>query len=628
MKLMPRKKLMKMFFIVTSIAFLSYLIYDFNPAFFNNYPHIDYLQASKKLENKDYDYLSLSKHETFLRGQEYYILYLTENSGKKWQCLLDGGEMEWQELYKIIQVKEIKFSEPIKKHKHYFNIITNLASACFSFIWMYWILNSLFMEKRLTRRANRKHNILGQKRTTFEDVAGNKEEKEEIKEWVDFLKNPKKYSNLGAVIPKGIVLEGPPGTGKTLLAKALAGEAGVPFYAVAGSEFVQMYVGLGAARVRKLFEEAKENAPCIIFIDEIDVLGRKRDNSGGGSSQEADQTLNQLLTEMDGFYQSKGIIVMAATNRIDALDPALLRPGRFDRKVTVGLPDLEAREAILKVHTRKKKLAADVDLLQVAKRTPGMSGAELAAALNEATILAIKNKQESITMQDLEESIDKVYMGLAKKSLKIDDKERKMTAYHEAGHAVIVMKHPHSSEKVRTLTITPRGGALGYMWPTSDKEFFCHTEEQLKYDIVVSLGGAAAEELFCKARTNGVYGDLKTVTRIAFGMVAYSGMSPLGYINFEQSSGQTRYQVDQEVKKIVDACYKTAKELLTTNKVLVEKLTKALMEKNTLNQSEVYALDEEVPTETKGKGKPEKEKQAVENEKDQNTKEQSTKSTK
>ncbi|WP_249402811.1 ATP-dependent metallopeptidase FtsH/Yme1/Tma family protein [Hydrangea phyllody phytoplasma] len=393
-------------------------------------------------------------------------------------------------------------------------------------------------------------------------------------------------------MPRGVLLEGPPGTGKTLLAKALAGEAGVPFYAVSGSEFVEMYVGLGAARVRKLFKEAQNNAPCIVFIDEIDALGGKRSNSGEGGNSEKDQTLNQLLTEMDGFNQNRGVIVVAATNRADTLDPALLRPGRFDRTIQVYLPDVKAREAILKIHARNKKIEPLVDFSHLAKRTPGMNGAQLAAVLNEASLLAAKNQKAFITMDELEESVDKVYMGPAKKSLVIHEIERKMTAYHEAGHAVIVMKHPHSSEKVRTLTITPRGGALGYMWPTSDKEYFCNTEKQLTYNIVVALGGAAAEELFSKARTNGVYSDLKQATRTAFGMVVYSGMSPLGYINFEKCSEQTRYQVDQEIKKIVDECYKQAKNILEKNKVLVEKITQTLLDKDTLSQKEIYALDE------------------------------------
>ncbi|MGI3136130.1 MAG: ATP-dependent zinc metalloprotease FtsH [Candidatus Phytoplasma vitis] len=423
-------------------------------------------------------------------------------------------------------------------------------------------------------------------RFTFKDVAGNEEEKEEMKELIDFLKRPQKYTSIGAKIPKGILLEGPPGTGKTLLAKALAGEANVPFYAVSGSEFVEMYVGVGASRVRKLFKEAKDNAPCVLFIDEIDVLGGKRGGVSEGS-QEKDQTLNQLLTEMDGFSSSKGIIIIGATNRADILDAALLRPGRFDRIFKVGLPDVKAREAILKVHARNKNISSDINFHQLAKQTPGMSGAQLGAVLNEASILTVRNQKEMITMEELEEAIDRVLMGPAKKSIKYNEEERKMVAYHEAGHAVIGLKLEHA-QKVQKITIIPRGSAGGYNLMLPEKETFFSSKKRMLANIISYLGGRVAEELVFDDVSSGAYDDFKQATKIARLMVTKYGMSELGIT--QDSEFSDKKMIDIEIKKIVDECYQECQTIIKENKSLLDKITNLLLEKETINKEEIDLL--------------------------------------
>ncbi|MBS2993862.1 ATP-dependent zinc metalloprotease FtsH ['Santalum album' aster yellows phytoplasma] len=421
---------------------------------------------------------------------------------------------------------------------------------------------------------------------SFKDVAGNEEEKAEMKELIDFLKSPQKYKAMGAVIPKGVLLEGPPGTGKTLLAKALAGEAGVPFYAVSGSEFVEKYVGVGASRVRTLFKEAKNNSPCVLFIDEIDVLGGKRGYSSGGS-QEKDQTLNQLLTEMDGFTQSQGIIIIGATNRVDVLDPALLRPGRFDRIFKVSLPDLKAREAILKVHARNKQIAPEVDFHQLAKQTPGMSGAQLGAVLNEASILTVRNQKDIITMTELEEAIDRVLMGPAKKSIKYTEEERKMVAYHEAGHAVIGLKHPHALQ-VQKITIIPRGSAGGYNLMFPEKETFFNSDKRMLAQITSYLGGRVAEELVFDEVSSGSYDDFKQATKLAKLMVTKYGMSSLGPIQDSEFSDKTA--IDLEIKKIIDQCYQVAKQIMAKNKPLLDQIVALLLKQETITKEEIDKL--------------------------------------
>ena len=411
-------------------------------------------------------------------------------------------------------------------------------------------------------------------KVTFKDVAGLKEEKEEVKELIDFLKDPKKFQNLGARIPKGVLLFGPPGTGKTLLARAVAGEANVPFYFISGSDFVELFVGVGASRVRDMFQQAKRNAPCLIFIDEIDAVGRQRGTGLGGGHDEREQTLNQLLTEMDGFGANEGIIIIAATNRPDVLDPALLRPGRFDRQVTVNLPDVREREEILGVHAKNKKLAKEVTLTNLAKRTPGFSGAALENLLNEAALLAVRRNKKQITMSEIDEATDRVLMGPAKTSHKYTEEDRKLVAYHEAGHAVIGIKLQGASD-VQKVTIIPRGQAGGYNMMVPSVEKLCSTKSDLLEEITGLLGGRSAEEITFGEITTGAHNDFEKATKIARAMVTEYGMSDLGPLQFEQNEGsvflgrdynkpqhfsnEVANEIDMEMRKIINNCHKKAK---------------------------------------------------------------------
>ncbi len=442
----------------------------------------------------------------------------------------------------------------------------------------------------------------------FKDVAGLKEEKEEVQELIDFLKNPKKFQKLGARIPKGVLLVGPPGTGKTLLAKAVAGEANVPFYYISGSDFVELFVGVGASRVRDMFKQAKQSAPCLIFIDEIDAVGRQRGTGLGGGHDEREQTLNQLLTEMDGFGANEGIIIIAATNRPDVLDPALLRPGRFDRQVTVSLPDSNEREEILKVHARNKIFAKDVNLRNVSKRTPGYSGADLENLLNEAALLAVRRNKEAITMDEIDEATDRVLLGPAKTSRKITEKEKRLVAIHEAGHAVIGLKHQDAQE-VHKITIIPRGVAGGYtMMLPKEEKIGIMTKDELIGQITGLLGGRASEENFIGEITTGASDDLKRATKIARSMVTEYGMSDLGPIQLEEKqegvflgrdytksrdfSDQVALEIDQEVRKILESCYKDAKKILAKHETLVLLIADALMEHETLTKEQIDSLVE------------------------------------
>lgn len=440
----------------------------------------------------------------------------------------------------------------------------------------------------------------------FSDVAGLKEEKEEVKELIDFLKNPKKFQKLGARIPKGVLLVGPPGTGKTLLARAVAGEANVPFFYISGSDFVELFVGVGASRVREMFKDAKRNAPCLIFIDEIDAVGRQRGTGLGGGHDEREQTLNQLLTEMDGFGENEGIIIMAATNRPDVLDPALLRPGRFDRQVTVSLPDANEREAILKVHARNKILDKDVNLKNLSLRTPGFSGADLENLLNEAALLAVRREKSAITMDEIDEATDRVLMGPAKVSRKITDKEKRLVAIHESGHAVIGIKLEDANE-VHKITIIPRGVAGGYtmMLPREEK-IAIMTKKELEAQITGLLAGRVSEEMFLGEVTTGASDDFKRATNIARAMVTEYGMSDLGPVQYEEKSegvflgrdyGKTKnfsdkvaHEIDEEVRKIIDECYQKAKTILNENKDLVNLLADALVENETLTKEQIDSL--------------------------------------
>ena len=422
----------------------------------------------------------------------------------------------------------------------------------------------------------------------FADVAGLKEEKEEVKELIDFLKNPKKFQKLGARIPKGVLLVGPPGTGKTLLARAVAGEANVPFFYISGSDFVELFVGVGASRVREMFKDAKRNAPCLIFIDEIDAVGRQRGTGLGGGHDEREQTLNQLLTEMDGFGENEGIIIMAATNRPDVLDPALLRPGRFDRQVTVSLPDANEREAILKVHAKNKILASDVNIKNLSLRTPGFSGADLENLLNEAALLAVRRNKEAITMDEIDEATDRVLMGPAKVSRKITDKEKRLVAIHESGHAVIGIKLEDANE-VHKITIIPRGVAGGYtMMLPKEEKIGIMTKNELVAQITGLLGGRVSEEMYLGEITTGASDDFRRATNIARAMVTEYGMSDLG--KAKNFSDKVAHEIDEEVRKIINECYKKAEEILKANKDLVMLLADALMENETLTKEQIDSL--------------------------------------
>ena len=447
----------------------------------------------------------------------------------------------------------------------------------------------------------------GEIKTTFKDVAGLKEEKEEVKELIDFLKNPKKFQKLGARIPKGVLLVGPPGTGKTLLAKAVAGEANVPFYYISGSDFVELFVGVGASRVRDMFKQAKHNAPCLIFIDEIDAVGRQRGTGLGGGHDEREQTLNQLLAEMDGFGVNEGIIVIAATNRADVLDPALLRPGRFDRQVTVNLPDVKGREEILEVHARNKKFAANVKLSNIAKRTVGFSGADLENLLNEAALLAVRRDKEMITMGELDEAQDRVLMGPAKKSHKYTEKEKKLVAFHEAGHAVVGLKLEGANE-VQKITIIPRGQAGGYNLMLPKEETYFSTRKELIESISGLLGGRVAEELVFGEITTGAHNDFEKATKIARSMVTEYGMSDLGPVQLEQQEGgvflgrdynksrnfsnEVAHEIDLEMRKIVNNCYERTTKIISENMDLLELIANTLLEYETITKEQIEYLVE------------------------------------
>ncbi len=448
---------------------------------------------------------------------------------------------------------------------------------------------------------------LGDKSVTFAQVAGLKEEKEELEEIVDFLKEPGKYTGVGARIPKGVLLEGPPGTGKTLLAKAVAGEAGVPFFSISGSDFVEMFVGVGASRVRDLFEEAKHNAPCIVFIDEIDAVARRRGTGMGGGHDEREQTLNQLLVEMDGFGVNEGIIVMAATNRVDILDPAILRPGRFDRKVAVGTPDIGGREEILKVHAKNKPLGDDVNLQQIAQTTAGFTGADLENLLNEAAIIAAKENRSFIAQKDIKRAFIKVGIGAEKKSRIISDKEKKITAYHEAGHAILFHVLPDVGP-VYTVSIIPTGvGAAGYTMPLPEKDEMFATKSRMLQDIMVSLGGRISEEIIFGDITTGASSDIKKATKTARRMVTRYGMSDnIGVICYDDDddevfigkdlahakahSEEISGEIDKEVKHIIDDCYTKAKDIILQHEDVLHSCAQLLLEKEKITREEFEGL--------------------------------------
>ena len=445
------------------------------------------------------------------------------------------------------------------------------------------------------------------KKVTFKEVAGLDEEKEEVQELIDFLKNPKKFTAMGARIPKGVLLQGPPGTGKTLLARAVAGEANVPFYFISGSDFVELFVGVGASRVRDMFKQAKHNAPCLIFIDEIDAVGRQRGAGLGGGHDEREQTLNQLLTEMDGFGANEGIIIIAATNRPDVLDPALLRPGRFDRQITVNLPDKKGREEILNVHAKGKIFSKGVNLSNIAQRTIGFSGADLENLLNEAALLAVRRGKKAITMAEIDEAHDRVLMGPAKVSHKYTEQEKRTVAYHEAGHAVVGLKLEGAND-VQKITIVPRGQAGGYNLMLPREETYLSTKTELLESISGLLGGRVAEEIEFGEITTGAHNDFEKATQIARAMVTEYGMSDLGPVQFEQQEGsvflgrdynksrnfssQVAFEIDQEQRKIINECYEKTKKIISENRDLLKLIAEALLEKETITKEEIDYLVE------------------------------------
>ena len=474
-------------------------------------------------------------------------------------------------------------------------------------------------------------------KVTFENVAGLTEEKEELQELIDFLKDPKKFTKMGARIPKGVLLVGNPGTGKTLLAKAVAGEANVPFYFISGSDFVELFVGIGASRVRDMFRQAKQTAPCLIFIDEIDAVGRQRGTGLGGGHDEREQTLNQLLTEMDGFGSNEGIIIIAATNRPDVLDPALLRPGRFDRQITVGLPDKTEREDILKVHAKNKKFEDNVTLANIAKRTVGFSGADLENLLNEAALLTVRRNKNAIGSNELDEAYDRVIMGPAKKTRQYTEKEKRVVAYHEAGHAVVGIKLD-GADDVQKITIIPRGRAGGYNLMLPKEEKFLATEEELLDRISGYLGGRVAEEFMFKEITTGASNDFEQATKIARAMVTEYGMSELGPIQLEEPSSsvflgrdynkaqnfssEIAFRIDEEIRKIIDKQYKISEKIIKDNKDLLDLIANALLDQETLTKEEIEFLvkNKRLPKEGESLDTKEEKKSSKKEEKKEETK--------
>ena len=517
-----------------------------------------------------------------------------------------------KEIQELLNTYDIDpFVRDVPKENWFFSYVVPILAVVAVGLLLFFILNA----QNAGGGANGKMMNFGKSRArlstdnkiTLKDVAGLKEEKEDLEEIIDFLKQPSKYTKVGARIPKGVLLEGAPGTGKTLLAKAIAGEANVPFFSISGSDFVEMFVGVGASRVRDLFADAKKNAPCIVFIDEIDAVARRRGTGMGGGHDEREQTLNQLLVEMDGFGVNEGIIVLAATNRVDILDPAILRPGRFDRKIAVGPPDVGGREDILKVHAKNKPLSEDVDLLQIAQTTAGFTGADLENLMNESAIVAAKHNRTYITQDDIRKSFIKVGIGSEKKSRIISDKEKKITAYHEAGHAILFHVLPDVGP-VYTISIIPTGlGAAGYTMPLPEKDEMFMTKGKMLEDIMVLLGGRIAEEIVFDDITTGASNDIKRATKEARKMVTRYGMSDnIGVINYDDDDDEvfigrdlahtrshSEYitgEIDKEVKIIVDDCYKKAKDIIMENKAVLENCAQLLLEKEKITREEFEAL--------------------------------------
>ena len=570
---------------------------------------LTYDQFIDKLEKEKIEELQIIP-----RGSGYVYNVIGTLEGYKenevFESVLPLSEGVMKKIIEASDNQEFKLTvEPDPESSSLLIILVNVVPIVLICGVAFWFLNkqisgnksSMDFGKSRARLSNDTNKV------TFKDVAGLKEEKEEVKELIDFLKNPKKFQKLGARIPKGVLLFGPPGTGKTLLAKAVAGEANVPFYFISGSDFVELFVGVGASRVRDMFQQAKRNAPCLIFIDEIDAVGRQRGTGLGGGHDEREQTLNQLLTEMDGFGANEGIIIIAATNRPDVLDPALLRPGRFDRQVTVNLPDVRGREEIHGVHAKKKFLAEGLTLKNLANRTPGFSGADLENLLNEAALLAVRRDKNEITMSEIDEATDRVLMGPAKTSHKYSENDRKLVAYHEAGHAVIGLKLSHANV-VQKVTIIPRGTAGGYNMMVPTEEKLCSTKTDLLEQITGLLGGRTAEEITFGEITTGAHNDFEKATKIARAMVTEYGMSDLGPLQFEQQSGsvflgrdynkpqhfsnEVANEIDMEMRKIINDCHKNATDIIKKNKDLLKLIAETLLEYETLTKEQIDYLVE------------------------------------
>ncbi|NLY48628.1 MAG: ATP-dependent zinc metalloprotease FtsH [Clostridiales bacterium] len=595
------------YLIILAIVILTIFLSDS----FENSNHNAYNRArfDKDLEAGKVSYVDIYPNEEIPTGE----VRVEFKNGQTRRSFHDSDVKELEELLKAAGVDYARHD--ISKPNWFFSSVLPyilmfvVVIALFTFISNQTSMGGGNSKVMNFGKSRAKLSSEESRKTTFKNVAGLDEEKDELKEVVDFLKSPKKYIQVGARIPKGVLLVGPPGTGKTLLAKAVAGEAGVPFFSISGSDFVEMFVGVGASRVRDLFEDAKKNAPCIVFIDEIDAVARRRGTGLGGGHDEREQTLNQLLVEMDGFGENEGIIVMAATNRVDILDPAILRPGRFDRKIAVGRPDVKGREEILRVHAKGKPLADDVDLKQIAQTTAGFTGADLENLMNEAAIGAARENRTFINNEDIKRAFIKVGIGTEKKSKVISEKEKRITAYHEAGHAILFHVLPDVGP-VYTVSIIPTGvGAAGFTMPLPEKDEMFHTKGRMLQEITVLLGGRAAEELVLEDITTGASQDIKEATKVARAMVTRYGFSEeIGMVNYEQDEGEVfigrdwghirnysdnvANKIDEEVKKIINECYGKAKGILNEHRDKLDKCVALLMEKERITREEFEALFE------------------------------------
>ncbi len=600
-----RKGLLPYLFIFVIMLGVFYFYSVFN----RNVHELTYDKFIQKLNKEEITELTIVTRGS---GYVYDVSGKLEgySDNESFEATLPLSDQVMKKIVKASDSQDFKLSVvPDPESSSLLVILVNVLPIVLLVVLAFWFFNKQMAGNKSSLDFGKSRARLNSdtNKVTFKDVAGLEEEKEEVKELIDFLKAPKKFQKLGARIPKGVLLMGPPGTGKTLLAKAVAGEADVPFYFISGSDFVELFVGVGASRVRDMFQQAKRTAPCLIFIDEIDAVGRQRGSGIGGGHDEREQTLNQLLTEMDGFGANEGIIIIAATNRPDVLDPALLRPGRFDRQITVNLPDIKGREEILAVHAKNKILADGITLKNLAKRTPGFSGADLENLLNEAALLAVRRNKSEITMSEIDEATDRVLMGPAKTSHKYSENDRKLVAYHEAGHAVIGLKLRNAND-VQKVTIIPRGQAGGYNMMVPSEEKFCSTKTDLLEEITGLLGGRTAEEITFGEITTGAHNDFEKATKIARAMVTEYGMSDLGPLQFEQQSGsvflgrdynkpqhfsnEVANEIDMEMRKIINNCHKQAKEIITKNKDLLKLIAEALLEYETLTKEQIDYLVE------------------------------------